>query len=88
MQLLNWSRRGETIDENDDEQTIHSVKARGYSTVGWAVNAIAQLVKQGETIDENDDEYTIHPVKARGYSAVGWAVNNIAQLVKEKRGEE
>ena len=45
MQLLNWSKQGETIDENDDEYTIHPVKARGYSAVGWAVNNIAQLVK-------------------------------------------
>ena len=53
MQLLNWSKQGETIDENDDEYTIHPVKARGYSTVGWAVNAIAQLVKAK---NENDDD--------------------------------
>ena len=27
--LLNWSKQEEAIDENDDDKTIHPVKARG-----------------------------------------------------------
>ena len=67
-------------------KTIHPVKARGYSAVGWAVNATAQLVKARRRMKTMMIK-TIHPVKVRGYSTVGWAVNAIAQLVKARRDD-